>query len=126
MKGHISHSYAHRLNLYAASVCLTEWSPWLARDKAQIERVQRRAACYVHNTYSRYSSVTTMLQSLNWEPLQPRRVNICVCALMIIYKAYYNLAIFVRVLYTKNKILLHQSVILAQNDKNVCTFEYLN
>ena len=32
---------------YATSV----WSPWLARDKAQIERVQRRAACYVYNTH---------------------------------------------------------------------------
>ncbi len=72
---------------YAASV----WSPWLARDKARIERVQRRAARYVHNTYSRYSSVTTMLQSLNWETLQSRRVNMRLC---IIYKAYHILAMF--------------------------------
>ena len=54
---------------YAASV----WSPWLARDKARIERVQRRAARYVYNTYSRYSSVTAMLQSLDWETLESRR-----------------------------------------------------
>ena len=31
---------------YAASV----WSPWLARDKARIERVQHRAVCYVYVT----------------------------------------------------------------------------
>ena len=72
---------------YAASV----WSPWLARDKAQTERVQRRAAHYVYNTYSRYSSVTAMLQSLDWETLESRRFNMCLC---IIYIAYYNLAMF--------------------------------
>ena len=55
---------------YGASV----WSPWLARDKAQIERVQHRTAHYVYNTYSRYSSVTAMLQSLDWETLES-----CIC-----------------------------------------------
>ena len=72
---------------YAASV----WSPWLARDKAQIERVQHRAACYVYNTYSRYSSVTAMLQSFDWETLESHRLNMHLC---IIYKTYYNLAMF--------------------------------
>ena len=56
--------YAHRLNM------LPLWSPWLTRDKAQIERVQRRAAHYVYNTYSRYCSITAMLQSLDWETLE--------------------------------------------------------
>ena len=72
---------------YAASV----WSPWLARDKARIERVQCRAAHYVYNTFSRYSSFTAMLQSLDWEILESHRFNMCLC---IIYKAYYNLAMF--------------------------------
>ena len=72
---------------YAASI----WSPWLARDKAQIERVQHRAAHYGNNTYSRYSSVTAMLQSLDWETLESHRFNMHLC---IIYKAYYNLAMF--------------------------------
>ena len=72
---------------YAASV----WYPWLARDKARIERVQRRAARYVYNTYSRYSSVTAMLQSLNWETLESHRFNMHLC---IIYKVFYNLAMF--------------------------------
>ena len=72
---------------YAASV----WSPWLAKDKAQIERVQHRAARYVYNTYSRYSSVTAMLQSLDWKTFESYRFNTHLC---IIYKAYYNLAMF--------------------------------
>ena len=50
-----------------------------------------RAARYVYNTYSRYSSVTAMLQSLDWETLESRRLNMRLC---IIYKTYYNLAIF--------------------------------
>ncbi len=72
---------------YAAAV----WSPWLAKDKTRIERVQHRAARYVCNTYNRYSSVTTMVQSLNWETLQARRLNMRLC---MVYKAYYNLAMF--------------------------------
>ena len=80
-------SLVHPQVEYAASV----WSPWLARDKVQIERVQCRAARYVYNTYSRYSSITAMLQSLNWETLESHRFNMCLC---IIYKAYYNLAMF--------------------------------
>ena len=64
---------------YAASV----WSPWLARDKAQIERVQHRAAHNVYNTYSRYSSVTAMLQSLNWETLESHRFNMHLCIIYL-------------------------------------------
>ena len=63
----------------------------IARHKAQIERVQCRAGHYVYNTYSRYSSVTAMLQSLDWETLESHRFNMHLC---IIYKAYYNLAMF--------------------------------
>ena len=80
-------SLVHPQVEYATSV----WSPWLARDKTQIEWVQHRAVCYVYNTYSRYSSVTAMLQSLDSETLESRRLSMHLC---IIYKAYYNLAMF--------------------------------
>ena len=80
-------SLVHPQVEYAASV----WSLWLARDKAQIERVQCRAAHYVYNTYSRFSNVTAMLQSLNSETLESHRFNMHLC---IIHKAYYNLAMF--------------------------------
>ncbi len=63
----------------------------LGRRGYHFGQFQRRAARYVCNTYSRYSSVTAMLQALNWETLQARRVNMRLC---IIYKAYYNLAMF--------------------------------
>ena len=68
-------SLVHPQVEYAASA----WSPWFARDKAQIERVQCRAAHYVYNTYSRYSSITAMLQSLDWEPLNHvGLIHVCV------------------------------------------------
>ena len=45
----------------------------------------------IYNIYSRYSSITAMLQSLDWETLESHRFNMRLC---IIYKAYYNLAMF--------------------------------
>ena len=50
---------------YAATV----WSPHTRRDIDAIENVQRRAARFAFNNYSRYSSVTEMLSNLNWPTL---------------------------------------------------------
>ena len=72
---------------YSAPVC----SPWLAKDKVQLERVQCWAACYVCNTYSRHSSVTDMLNRLEWESVESHRTTV---HLYMFYKAYYNLAVF--------------------------------
>ena len=54
---------------YASSV----WSPAKKGSTNRIEAVQRRAARFATGDYSRYSSVTTMLQNLNWQSLQARR-----------------------------------------------------
>ena len=72
---------------YSTSV----WSPWLAKDKVQLEQVQCWAAHYVCNTYSRHSSVTDMLNRLEWESLESCRKTMHLC---MFYKAYYNLAVF--------------------------------
>ena len=72
---------------YSASVR----SPWLAKDKVQLEQVQCRAARYVCNTYSRHSIVTDMLNRLEWESLESHRTTMHLC---MFYKAYYNLAVF--------------------------------
>ena len=47
------------------------WSPHTAKD---IESIQRRAARFVLNDYSRNSSVSTMLADLNWQSLEERRI----------------------------------------------------
>ena len=41
-----------------------------------LERVQRRAARFVCNDYSRNSSVSKMLKDLGWTPLEERRAKI--------------------------------------------------
>jgi len=49
------------------------WDPHHAGDIADLEKVQRRAARWVINDHSRYSSVTLMLDQLSWPTLQFRR-----------------------------------------------------
>jgi len=64
---------------YAAVV----WDPYTQENQKKIEMVQRRAARYVCNTYSREASVTTMLQELGWRSLLQRRADI---RLVFLYK----------------------------------------
>lgn len=54
---------------YAPSV----WDPYELKHKVAIERVQRRAARFVLNRYHNTSSVSTMLDTLAWKPLEQRR-----------------------------------------------------
>lgn len=58
---------------------VTIWDPFTRDNIDKLERIQRRAARYVYNDYSYNSSVTTMLNKLQWTPLQQRRQNIRLC-----------------------------------------------
>ena len=72
---------------YAAPV----WDPYHRdlNDILALEKVQRRAARWVMNDYSSYSSVSSLLNDLNWPSLHfRRRIN----RLQIFYKAIYNLS----------------------------------
>ena len=51
----------------------TVWDPGQANHKALLEGVQRRAARWIKSDYQRYSSVTSMLESLGLETLEDRR-----------------------------------------------------
>ena len=56
---------------YAASI----WDPY-TKDNIQIlEAVQRRAARFLCNKYSRHESVTSMLQDLYWPLLEQRQAE---------------------------------------------------
>jgi len=57
---------------YAATV----WDPYYQSDIQHLEKVQCRAARWVYNDFSTYSSVTDMLQQLSWPTLQVCR-KIC-------------------------------------------------
>ena len=52
--------------------CSIVWSPYTQED---IEMVQRRAARYVTNRHHNTSSVTSMLEHLEWETLEARRTK---------------------------------------------------
>ena len=49
------------------------WDPYTKKDIDKIEGIQRRAARFVMNDYSRRSSVTEMMRQLKWTPLAERR-----------------------------------------------------
>ena len=55
--------------------CSTVWGPYIQERKQKIEMVQRRAANYVTNRYHNTSSVTTMLDHLEWETRESRRTK---------------------------------------------------
>ena len=63
--------------------CASIWSPHTDQSKQKLEMVQRRSARYCTNRYHNTSSVTDMLQDLNWETLESRRTKL---QLVMIYK----------------------------------------
>ena len=71
--------YIHPIIEYAAII----WSPYFQTKIHQIEVVQRKAARFVFNDYSRHSSVTDMLNQLNWQSLEKWRDDL---TLLMFYK----------------------------------------
>ena len=49
------------------------WSPYTKKNIQTFETVQRRAARFVKNDYFNFSSVTAMMQDLEWPTLEERR-----------------------------------------------------
>lgn len=66
----------------------TVWDPHTSESINKIEMVQRRAARYACNDYQTTSSVTNMLQSLNWPTLSQRRLK---TRLIMMYKITHHL-----------------------------------
>ena len=51
------------------------WNPYLVGDIQQLEKVQRRAARFVFRDYKYTTSVTGLLERLQWPLLSTRRTN---------------------------------------------------
>ena len=68
--------------------CAPVWDPHHKKYINEIEMVQRRAARFALNEYDRTSSVTEMLNRLNWESLEHRRRK---ARLVVFYKIQYFL-----------------------------------
>ena len=66
----------------------TVWDPYLVQDISKLERVQRSAARFVKSDYGQKSSVTKMMEELNWKPLHQRRRE---HRLVLLYKIINNL-----------------------------------
>ena len=64
------------------------WSPHTQQNINKLEMTQRRAARWVHNDYSYQSSVTEMLNKLNWRSLEDRRSDARLC---LFFKIIYGL-----------------------------------
>ena len=77
-------TYVQPILEYASTV----WSPYVRTDIARLEMVQRKAARFVFNKFSAYSSVTSTLSQLNWQSLEVRRTN---AIITMFYKVINNL-----------------------------------
>ena len=77
-------TYVRPIVEYASVV----WSPHVKGDISMLEMVQRRAARFVFNNFSTYSSVSSMLSKLNWQSLEVRRSN---AIIIMFYKVINNL-----------------------------------
>lgn len=64
--------------------CSTVWSPHTIKLKDKLESVQRKAARFVFNDFSRASSVSNMLERLSWPTLELRRNH---AKLSMVYKS---------------------------------------
>ena len=62
-------TYVRPIVEYASVV----WSPHTQALKNLLEMVQRKAACFVFNSFARNISVTALLERLNWTTLENRR-----------------------------------------------------
>lgn len=68
--------------------CSAIWDPYHANSKASLEKIQRRAARFVLHDYRRKSSVTNMLNQLQWDTLEDRRTKL---RLTTIFKEVHNI-----------------------------------
>ena len=66
----------------------TIWGPHTKLNIDNLEMIQSKGARFVCCDFRRYSSVTEMLQRLQWESLQARRKA---CKLVVMYKTTNNL-----------------------------------
>jgi hypothetical protein len=67
--------------------CSTVWAPHTKKNKDEIEKVQRRAARFVTGRYHNTSSVSSMIDHLNWESLEQRRQK---ARVIVLYKIIHS------------------------------------
>ena len=84
--------------------CSSIWAPHTKQHIDKIESVQRRAARYVTKRYHNTSSVTSILNHLNWNTLENRRnIN----RVTMLYKITHNLVAIDPNLYLVKPPVMH-------------------
>ena len=73
----------------ALEYCCSVWNPYTQDYISKLKMVKRRAARYVTNRYWNTSSITAMLEHLEWETLETRRAK---CQLTMMFKIIHDLA----------------------------------
>ena len=68
--------------------CAAVWDPYTVDQIYHLEAVQRSAAHFVKNNYDRRSSVTAMMQELNWPHLATRRKIARICLFQKAYEGH--------------------------------------
>ena len=67
------------------------WNPHTKRNSEKIEMIQHHAARFVNNDFSRYSHVSPMINSLEWDTLERRRLLNHSCMLYKIHQGCVDL-----------------------------------
>jgi hypothetical protein len=81
------------------------WDPHTKANISKVEMVQRRAARWTLNNYSRYSSVTSMFNQLGWRSLEQRRADARLC---LLFKIIHGLVTLYIITPTNHDILIHR------------------
>ena len=96
--------------------CSSVWSPHTQKQKNNIEKVQRRAARYVTNRYHNTSSVTSMIDHLQWKSLETRRnIN----RVTMLYEISHNLIAVDPNLYLFQQPVKNTSSLIHYNTKHL-------
>ena len=109
-----SHAYlclVRPILMYASPV----WDPFTLRNVNKLEMVQRRAARFVFNKYSRHDSVTTLLTDLGWSSLTSLREQDRLC---MMYKVLNNLT----AINYNDYVTFSESVTRRRNDLKLNVF----
>ena len=80
---------------------------YILKDINKIDKIQRQAARFAKNNYLWSTSVTSLINDLNWQNLQTRRSNL---KLILMFKITHNLVSIPKVTISFHAPLVHITI----------------